>query len=385
LTTRGYAAAEAGRAYDRAWELCQQLGETPQLFPVLWSLAVFFGGRAEYDVSLEIATRLLSIAEQAGEPVQVALAHWVLGWRLFFGGEFVSAKAHLEQAITFYDPQQYQALAFLYGQDFGVGARSVAAWTLWMLGYPDQARQHSQEAITLAQKLSHPHSLAFAQVYAATLHVFCRDSQAAQTWAEKVIELSTRLRILYWLGAGFFCRGWALVEQGQAAEGIANIRQSVTSFLESGTKTCQTLPLVGLAEAYGKTGQIEAGLTALAEVLTLAHCTGERFYEAEIHRLRGELLLKVEGGRPLLKVEGGRLKDEESPEACFLKAIEVARRQEARSLELRATVSLGRLWQSQGKREEARRMLAEIYGWFSEGFETVDLKEVKMLLAELSK
>jgi predicted ATPase len=323
-------------------------------------------------MSLEIATQLMSMAERVQDPTQVALAHWAMGWRLFFGGEFVRAKAHLEQAINFYNPQQHQTLAFLYGQDFGVGARSVAACTLWLLGYPDQARQCSQEATTLAQVLSHPMSLALAQIYAATLYVFCRDSQAAQTWAKKGLELSTRYRILYWSVGGLFCRGWALVEQGQAEEGIANIRQSLTNMLESGTKTCQTLPLAGLAEVYGKTGQVKAGLTTLAEALTIAQRTGECFYEAEIYRLKGELLLKQN--------EAGA---EAEAESCFFEAIKVARRQQAKSLELRATMSLVRLWQRQGQQNRARPMLAEIYSWFSEGFDTADLQEARVLLVEL--
>lgn len=373
LAAKGYGAPEVGRAYDRAWELCRQLGQTPQLFPVLWSLAVFYGGRADYQTSLEIATELLQIAEQAGDSLQMALAQWVMGWRLFFGGDFSATKCHLEQTIAFYDPGQHQALAFLYGQDFGVGARSVLTWALWLLGYPNQARRHSREAITLAQQIAHPVSLAFAQIYAATLYTFCRDNQTAQAWAEAGIDLSTQHRILYWLSGGFFCRGWALVEQGQAETGLDNIRRSLTSNLETGTNTCQTFQLAGLAEAYAKTDRIKEGLEAVNKALAVAHSTGEHFYEAEIHRLNGELLLRQ--AKPGAETQA---------ENCFFEAIDIARRQQAKSLELRATMSLARLWQRQGKREKARQMLARIYGWFTEGFDTADLQEAQQLLAALS-
>jgi predicted ATPase len=224
----------------------------------------------------------------------------------------------------------------------------------------------------LAQKLAHPFSLAYALCGMAWPLQFRREARATQEWAEAAITLAAEHGFAHWVAAGMMYRGWALIEQGQGEEGLAQLRQGLAAWRETGAKLLQHYFLGFLAEAHAKMGQVKEGLEVVAEALAAVPKSG-RFWEAELYRLKGELLLKA---------EGGGMKDE--AENCFWQAIEVARRQEARSLELRATVSLGRLWQSQGKREEARRMLAEIYGWFTEGFDTVDLQEAKALLEKLS-
>ena len=194
----------------------------------------------------------------------------------------------------------------------------------------------------------------------------------------------------YWLALGTTLRGWALVEQGQGEEGIAQIRQGLAAYRATGAELWRSRHLALLAEAYGKAEQAEEGLTALAEALDAVDRTGERMYEAELYRLKGQLTLqKFQVSGSTFQVTNPQSltpnpQAEAEAEACFHKAIEIARRQQAKSLELRAVMSLSRLWQQQGKREEARQMLAEVYGWFTEGFDTADLKEAKALLEELA-
>jgi predicted ATPase len=255
-----------------------------------------------------------------------------------------------------------------------------AAWALWALGYPDQALQKSHEALTQAQELSHPLSLVVALSYTALLHQFLRQRQAAQERSEAVIALSTEQEFPHWLALGTLLRGWALAAQGEVGEGLTQIRQGLTAYRVTGAQAHVPKCLSLLAEAYGKGGQVEEGLTVLAEALAMANKNGERVWEAEIYRLKGELTLQQ------FKVQGAKLKEAAAEaEECFLKAIEVARKQQAKSLELRATVSLARLWQQQGKKKQARKMLAEIYTWFTEGFDTKDLQEARGLLEELTQ
>jgi predicted ATPase len=369
--TRGYGVPEVGRAFGRARELCRQVGETPQLFPALRLLGTFYSTRGEYQTGHEIAEQLLSLAERVENPLLVTVAHLSLGWNLLFLGEFAQAQAYLGQAITFYERQQHQSLAFTYGFDHGVACLSFASWTLWALGYPDQALKRSQEALALAQELSHPLSMAFAHAFAGILHAFRRDVPLAQKLAEACICLSTEHRFPYWAASGVFLHGWTLAKQGQTEKGIAQIGRGIADYQATGAEVGRSHQLASLAEAYGKAGQVEEGLAALAETLAVVNRTGERFYEAEAHRLQGELL-RMQGADPA------------EVEACFRQAIQVARQQQAKSWELRAVMSLCRLWQEQGKREEARQMLAEIYGWFTEGFDTPDLREARVLLEELS-
>jgi predicted ATPase len=346
------------------------MGKTPQVFTALWQLGSFYATRANYQTSLEICDQMLSLALDAEDPVLVALARWALGYDLVRVGEFASGLAHLEHVIAFYDPQVHQSLAFTYGSDPGVAARSWASWASWFLGYPDQALKQSKEALSLAQELSNPAALAFAQGVASLFHVLCRDFQKAQEFAESCNYLASEHKFPHWLTVMGFMRGYLQVEQGQTQEGICQMRRSLTTYQAIGTEDIRSLMLALLAEAHGKAGQIQEGLAELTEGLAFVGGTRERFYEAETHRLQGELLL----------MQGNEAK----AEASFDRAIEVARRQRAKSWELRATVSLCRLWQEQGRPEEARQRLAEIYGWFTEGFDTPDLKEVEVLLEELS-
>jgi predicted ATPase len=267
---------------------------------------------------------------------------------------------------------------------------------LWSLGYPDQALKRSHEALTLAQKLSHPFTLAFASNWAAWVHQCRREGQAVQEWAEAAVELSREQGFAFWLTYGTILRGWALAEQGYGEEGITQMRQGLAAYRATRVEAGQPEFLGLLVETYEKAGQTEEGLSALAEALAIVDKTGERFYEAELYRLKGELTLQhssVQGlASRVQRKQKAKIANPQSPspnpqaeaEACFHKAIEIARQQQAKSLELRASTSLARLWRQQGKQKQAHKVLVDIYGWFTEGFDTKDLQEAKALLKELS-
>jgi len=369
--TKSWAAPEVGRAYARARELCQQIGETPQLFTVLRGLWVFYVVRAEYQTALELGERCLTLAHSLQDPSLLLEAHHTHWDTLFWLGEVVSARAHMEQGAALYDPQKHRSHAFLYEEDPGVCRLAAEAPALWLLGYPDQALGSIHNALTLAHEISHPYSSALALAQAALLHHCRRETRLTQERAEAVITFSIDQGFPFWAAWGTILRGWALTEQEQGEEGIPQLRHGMAAWQATGAELTWPLWLALLAEAYGKVGQTEAGLTALAEALATVHKTGERWWETELHRLKGELLLR-------------RASPTEEVEVCFRQALEIARRQQARSLELRAATSLSRLWQRQGKGAEARQLLTPIYGWFTEGFDTADLREARALLGALA-
>jgi predicted ATPase len=380
MATKGYAAPEVETAYARARALCQQVGETPQLMSVLGGLWVFYLVRGNLQTAQGLAEQALRLAQREQDPALRVGAHYALGQTLFFLGEVASARGHLEQGIALYRPQQDYSHAFLAGQEPGVVTLSHATFALWSLGYPDQALERSHEALALAQGLSHPFSLAFALDFAAVLHQFRREAHAAQRRAEAAITLCSEQGFPYWLAIGTILQGWALTEQGQREEGMAQMRLGLNAWLATGAELRRPYFLTLLAEAYGKVGQLEEGLTLLAEALAQVEKTGECYYEAELYRLKGTLTLQSKGTdlRSLTPDPQGEA------EACFHKAIEIARKQQAKSLELRASTSLARLWQQQGKKIEAHKLLLEVYNWFTEGFDTKDLQEAKALLEKVA-
>jgi len=376
MAAKGWAAPEVERAYSRARELCQQAGETPQLFPVLWGLWAFYVVRGKLQAARELAEQCLHLAQRVQDSTLLVGAHYALGALLVWLGEFSPARVHLEQGIAFYDLQQHRSHASLYGWDLGVGCLWYVAWPLWFLGYPDQALQRIHEALTLAQELAHPDSLDWTLVGAATVHQFRREGRLTQERAEAALALASEQGFALQLTRGTVLRGWALAEQGQGKEGIMQLQQSLLVWQTLSAELSRSVDLTLLAKAYGKVGQTEEGLATVAEALAHVHSSGERIYEAELYRLKGELTLQQ------FNVQGSKSKVEEAEE-CFQRAIEIACKQQAKSLELRAVMNLSRLWQNQGKTKEAHEMLAEIYSWFTEGFDTKDLQEAKALLTEL--
>ncbi len=293
IVTKGYAASEVARVYLRAQELCQQVGETPQLFPVLWGLWYFYFSQAKYQAAKELGEQCLTLAHKVQDHVLLMEAHFVLGSSLLPIGEFSSAREHYERGISLYDPQQHNSLALLYGQDPKVTSLSPMAWALWELGYPDQSVKSLNTALTLAQNLSHPFSLTFAFGFAAWIHQYRREEPLAQERAETAIALSTEQGFPVWLAWGTITRGWALALQGQGKEGIEQIHQGMDALRTIGAELQGSYFLALLAEAYGHVGQTEEGLSALAEALAMVDKTEERFWEAELYRLKGELLLQL--------------------------------------------------------------------------------------------
>jgi predicted ATPase len=392
MATKGEGAPEVERALIRARELCQQVGETAQLFTVLEGLSGLYQARAEHQKARELREQCLTLAKRVDDPAYLARAHSALGQALFGSGELTSARTHLEQAMALYVLQKSRSQAsprlIVAGR---VNALAYMALALWLLGYPDQAVKRSNEALTLAQAQSHPHSLAFAHalLYAAALHWLRREVQAAQARAETVILLSTEQGFMMWLAAGTVARGWALAEQGQGEAGIAQIRQGIAALQATGTAGARPFVLALLAEAYRQVGQTEEGLRVLTEALTVVDKTGLCQYAAELYRLKGVLTLRqcpvasAKGQAPMPQPLPPNSQAEVEAEAYFQQAIEIARRQRAKSLELRAVMSLSRLWQQQGKRAAARELLAPVYGWFTEGFDTADIQEAQALLEEL--
>jgi predicted ATPase/class 3 adenylate cyclase len=372
--TKGYGAPEVEKTYARALELCQQVGATPQRFWALSGLARCYASQIKLQMACQLGEQCLSLARQTRDQTHLMEAHWVLGTALFYAGAFEAAQAHLLQGERLYDPHQHRAYAFLLGQDPGVACLGLAVWTLQILGYPDQALQKAHETLTLAQELAHPFSLAAALNRMAQLYTLRRDWQTAQTYAETLIRFASEQGFGNYAATGTVHLGSALAGQGQAEAGIAAMHQARTGLLAAGMGK-MSYWVAYMAEAYAKLGRTEEGLHLLAKALVMVDNNGDRWWEAEMYRLRGELLLQARDGRQSAPW---------TPEACFLHALDIARRQQAKLLELRAATSLGRLWQQQGKQAEAVQLLPEIYGWFTEGFDTADLQEAEALLEEWS-
>jgi predicted ATPase len=321
-------------------------------------------------------------------------AHGVLGQTLFWIGEFSLAWTNVEQALALYDRRQHAALASLSGYDPGVASLCRAMWILWVLGYPERALQKSREAVTLAQDLGHPQSLVLALDFASFLHMFRRDWKIVQDFAEAVISLSTEHGFAQFLVLSEFKKGWTLAESGERETGNRRMLASLEKWQQTGTRLGLQYCFVPLAESYGKAGYIDDGIDILERGFALVEENEGRSHESELYRLKGQLTLQ-KGirdwglGTGSSSPQAGSLKPQdpsgvvEEAEGYFLKAIHIAQQQQAKSLELRATVSLARLWQQQRKTNEAHQMLSTIYNWFTEGFDTKDLQEAKALLSEL--
>ena len=370
--TKGWSASEAGNVYARARELCSQVGDTPERLPVLFGLGAFYMVQAEYHTARELAEEFLGESQRHDDPMSCVAAHRQLGAILSFLGELRGARTHLERSLALAESQQQHAAAVQYSQDPRVAGLSFLASTLWLLGYPEQALESSNESISLAHKLSHPFSVAYSLVHATRLHQLRREVSIVQEQTSASLTLASEHDATILLTRGTIQQGWVLAMQGQTEEGIAQMRQGLSAMRAVGDEARRPYFLARLAEAYGVAGQADQGLAVLAEAQDLIDHTAECVFEAEIWRLRGILLLDTDDGAQF------------TPEDCFQKSLDIARCQHAKSLELRAATSLARLWQQQGKRQEASDLLAPVYGWFTEGFDTADLQEASALLGELA-
>ncbi len=385
--TQGFAAPDAERAYARARELSGRMPEGPQLFPVLWGLWMFYAVRPAYPCAREMADHLLRLGQKAEDASVSMHGHLACGVTSLFVGELSSARSHLEQAAALYVADQHRAHAARFGQDVRVTTLAQLSNALWMLGFPDQALAAGRGAVHWAEQLSHPHSLALALFFTAIVHQRRREPEAVRELTANLLHLATKQGFQLWAAGGMMLQGWALAELGAPTEGIALLRQGFADWRATGAGVNQPYYLALLAEALGKAGQPEEGLTVLREALSLVRDTGERYYEPELHRLDGELLLRLAPTRPDHRTAGATSQvpartscsQRTTAESCFRQAAALSRRQGAKSLELRAVLSQVRLAQQQASSTDMPERLDEVYSWFTEGFDTADLRDAKTL------
>jgi hypothetical protein len=377
---KGLGAHEARGAYDRAWDLCQQIGDSPHLIPTLVGLSHYYLQQNEIQKIDELGKPLLTLAEQQRDRERLMLAYQVLMYAAYWRGNFSGAHKYAELGMQLYDPYQHGSAE--YALDLGVTFLSLGAWALWYLGYPDQALRKSQRAVAVARDLGHPYSLAWALNAISWTHWYRGEGQAACTLADEALAFSVTQEFPHWIALGQWMRGQALIELGRWEEGTVQLHQGLEAYRATGAVLAvRGAGLTELAKGYGCRGQNEEGLQMITEAV--AEVNQVRHYEAETYRIKGELLLAQKG-----KTQKAKDKNNQPPipnprgeaEACFLKAIEIAREQSAKSWELRAATSLARLWQQQGKKKQAHKLLSEIYTWFTEGFDTKDLQEARALL-----
>ena len=399
---KGYSAPEVERTYARARELCDQVEDASQLFRVLAGVGWFYTVRGPGRAARDVGERLLALADTTRDPATLLAAHNGLGMATFYEGEFETARAHLEQGLEGYHPSEHspnRSLAFRGGVDPGLSCSAHLAWTLWVLGYPDRAAARMQEGLALAQSVDHPLTLAHACRFASAFHLSRREREAAREQVDATFALSTEHGFRVFLAVGKFHRGWLLTEEGRGEEGLALMREWLVVCRTMRAECLMPTYLAWLAEMYGRAGQPAEGLLLVNEAFAAAAQSGYQYWTAELHRLKGALtLLSEQGGitgtsrsrrgEPSSRDHRGAASGspvEQQVEACFLESLEVARRQGARSFELRAATSLSRLWARQGKARSAQALLADIYAWFTEGFDTADLTDARSLLEDLER
>ena len=378
LHVKGYAASETKVAAERARLLIEQaeaLGEPPEdpllLFSVLYGLWVANYAAFNGDVMRELAAQFLALAEKQGATVPLMVGHRLMGMSLLETGDIAGGRAHLDRAIALYDAAEHRPLATRFGQDVGMAILSFRSRALWALGFPEAALADTSHALKHAREIGQAATLMYALTVTLLTLIQCGNYAAATTQFEELIALTDEKGILFWKALGMMIQGRALALTGKAADAIHMITSGVTALRSTGSAMWLPLCLSYLARAYADLGQFDDAWRCIGEAMTRTETTKERLWEAEVHRIAGEIALM--SPQP----------DAAKAEAHFERALAVARAQQAKSWELRAAMSMARLLRDQAKRDEARELLAPVYGWFTEGFDTVDLKEAKALLDEL--
>jgi predicted ATPase/predicted Ser/Thr protein kinase len=368
---RGYADADVAQAYTRAIELCHLLNDTPQLFLVLHGLYRFHFVKGELNSALNLGEQLHGIAQRADDAAMLVEAHRALGLPLIYLGEFARAREHLDCALELYDPQKHRSHIVLYGADPALACYAWRSLALWFIGSPEQALASIKQSLALAAEITHPFSRAYARILAAWLYQYRREPAEVRIHTDAAIEMSTEHGFAQWLAVGRMLRGWARVAANDVSRGIEDLRVGHDAFRATGGVFNLPHFLALLAEALGRAGQLDEALAVISEALSVSLRQNDRCYEAELKRLKGELLLQ----QGCTAAQAGE---------AFQQALETARMQGAKSLELRAATSLARLYSRTGRREEGRTQLIDIYRRFTEGFETPDLTEARTLLSEMS-
>jgi tetratricopeptide (TPR) repeat protein len=367
MVTKGFAVPEVEQAFVRARELGLQLNDVAQLFRALFSLAIVYVVRAEYERAFDHGEQCLRLAEKTRNPAMLLQSHWVIGLSQCYLGKFASARDHFEQTITIHDDAGIESPSSMYG---AVLSRAHLARMLLYLGYPDQSQQVMSEALAKAERLRFPVGVANTLALAAYLEAYHHNLNKTLEFAAATARLSEEHGLPYYAAVALLTRGWAVAMHGHD-EGIELIREALASSLAIGTKQQHGYFLALLSEALNKTRRLDEALEAIKEGMDVTERNHEPFYAAELYRLKGDALAMAKVDSP------------SEAESCFRRAIETARQQQAKSFELRAAMSLARLWAQQGKREDGRELLKEIYDWFTEGFDTPDLKDARALLDEI--
>jgi len=374
IAAKGYGAPEVADTYQRARELCEQIGETPRLFPALrglWNSWIFPG---YYAMAHKLGGELVDLAKLSADTALQVEAHRVMGTVLYFLGESTLAQTHLEKGIELYDSKAHRELAYVYGADPGVVCQLYAGLNLWLRGYPQQAMDRVDQALQQAKTLSHAHTLAFALAYSAKLNQYLKLNTEAQQQVESAIAFSTEHGFAQWAAFGTVLRGWALVAQGQRAEGVAQMHKGMDDMRVTGAEIFQPYFLTLLSDAYLKGEQFDEGLRAVAEALEImdtAMAENQGFCRPELLRLKGELLLKYSD-------------DVLQAESQFRQSLELAQTRHLNSLALRAAMSLSKVLFNQGNPAEAKKILEPVFNKFSEGQDTPDLQSASSLLTNLN-
>lgn len=372
LATKGMAAAETSEAFSAAHDYCMKLGDDAKeaYARVSWALAASTIIRSEWPRAQEITRELLSKAQRAEDVPSMMGAHRLLGFALFYSGDCQAGRSHLEQAVTLYDYEAHHKLAAVYGQDPGVGSIAILSWILLALGYPDQALAKSREAIELAVRLAHSHSHAYALHYASVIHVERGEYEQARAHAESAIKLSTEFGYPIWLSLSRIIRGEARAALGEFDEGVDEVRLGIDESDATGTRMSRPYNYLALARALRHADRIDEALEAINLALDIVAHDGERRQEADMLRLKGELMLALPSAD---HVEG---------KAILRHAIDTARAQGSKNWELRATAVLARALQDEGQFGEAQELLTPVHRWFTEGFDTRDFRVSKAILDE---
>jgi predicted ATPase len=379
MHTKGYAAPEARSAFDQARlliERAEALGESPEdpllLFAILYGFwvanFVAFNGEA----LPVLAAQFLGLAEKQAASGPIMIGHRLMGTSLTYTGDLVKGIAHYDKALAFYDPAKHRALTTRFGQDVGVVILSLRGSALWSLGYPDHARADIEGALANAREIGHAVTLMYALANAASLHIRLGKYQEANSFDNELAVLAEQTDAPFFKAVGTGHRGCMFSLTGNPSAAVEAITSAVTVLRSTGATLWMTMYLPHLARAYAGSGQFDDAWRCISEAGTLIETTKERWWEAEVQRTAGEIALKSPE------------RDTAKAQAYFDRALAVARQQQAKSWELRTATCMARLWRDQGKRDEARNLLAPIYGWFTEGFDTLDLREAKALLDELS-
>jgi class 3 adenylate cyclase/predicted ATPase len=370
FAVKGQAAPETGRAFARARELWEQLGSPPGFLRAAYGEASYHAFRGESDAALRLDESLLRLSRHRNDSTGLVLGHFSSGRDLMFAGRFASSRSHLEEVRALYDPVSDSSLVQQTGFYPHVNSQGLLGIVLFCLGFPDQAFARSLAAVVEARKLGHLRSLAISLTNGTTVLSFLGDSAALDEWVDQAVAVTTEQGFPVWRAQGAILRGWARVKNGDVAEGISLLRSGLSAYRATGAEAWTPHFFTLLAEACEIAGEIDESVTMLGDALQIVERTGQRWLAAELNRLKGKLLLRQ--GNP------------EAAEELYRKALSIAREQEAKLWELRAAMSLARLRRDQGRKVDARDLLAPVYDWFTEGFDTLDLKETKALLGELS-